>query len=259
MPSNALILRTAGTNCDLELARAFELAGASASVMHLNELIADPAPLQSCDFIGLPGGFSYGDDISAGRIFANRLRHRLWQPLLEAVERGAGVIGICNGFQVLVKLGLLPDPHAGRQTVTLAENTSGRFIDRWVRLTVNPASPCLWTHGLDERIALPVAHGEGRLTADPATLDQLHANGQIALRYAEDDDPNGSARHIAGLCDATGRILGLMPHPERCLTRHQPPAGMGPAEGNTPVGFAMFQQAVNAIAANRETASRATL
>ena len=244
MTPHTLILRTAGTNCDRELAHAFELAGATTQTMHLHELIESPKKLEGFDIVGFPGGFSYGDDIAAGRILANRLRHRLYEPLLAAIDRGVPMFGPCNGFQVLVKLGLLPDPHAGGQRVTLAHNTSGRFIDRWTPVSVQTDSPCLWTQGLGDH-ELPMAHGEGRLAADPGVLDQLEAQGQVPLRYR--DNPNGSAREIAGLCDPTGRVFGLMPHPERYLhpTHHPQWTRRGVAFlRETPVGLRYFQNAV---------------
>lgn len=255
MTPQTLILRTAGTNCDRELAHAFELAGASTTTLHLHELIADPRKLEAFDLIGFPGGFSYGDDIAAGRIFANRLKLRLYEPLLAAIDRGVAMFGPCNGFQVLVKLGLLPDPHAGKQEVTLAHNTSGRFIDRWTPMTVEPASKCIWTAGLGDH-DLPLAHGEGRFTAPPKVLDRLEANGQVALRYV--DNPNGSDRDIAGVCDPTGLVFGLMPHPERYLhpTNHpqwtRRPAGF---MAEVPVGLRYFQNAVEHV---RSRAASAT-
>ncbi|MEO1237421.1 MAG: phosphoribosylformylglycinamidine synthase subunit PurQ, partial [Planctomycetota bacterium] len=220
MNPQALILRSAGTNCDAELAHAFRLAGAEPTRIHLHDLIEDPRRLDGFDLVGFPGGFSYGDDIAAGRILANRLRHRLYDALLAAIDRGVPMFGPCNGFQVLVKLGLLPDPHAGVQQATLAHNDSGRFIDRWTPVTVEPASPCVWTRGLTDH-DLPIAHGEGRFTAPSEVLDRLEADGQVALRYAE--DVNGSARSIAGICDPSGRIFGLMPHPERFTSWNQHP------------------------------------
>ena len=242
-----LIVRTAGTNCDRELAHAFQLAGAATETVHLNELIRQPDRLKQYHLIGLPGGFSYGDDIAAGRILANYLRHRLWAPLTEAVERGVGIIGICNGFQALVKLGLLPDPADGRQRVTLADNTSGRFVARWVPMAADADARCIWTQGLDE-FDLPVAHGEGRFTvADPAVLDQLEQQGQIALRYASGHNPNGSTRDIAGICDPSGRVLGLMPHPERFVHPTQPPdwpRRRAELMAQTPPGLRFFENAV---------------
>lgn len=218
-----LILRSAGTNCDQELAHAFELAGAVTERVHLSELIADPDRLAAYDLIGFPGGFSYGDDIAAGRILANRLRHRLLEPLQAAVARGVPMIGICNGFQVLVKLGLLPFSAQAMQLATLADNTSGRFQDRWVPVVADSGSTCIWTQGLDA-FDLPIAHGEGRFVAAPEVLAQLEAQGQIALRYASGRNPNGSEADIAGICDPTGLVFGLMPHPERFIHPTHHPA-----------------------------------
>lgn len=244
MKPTALILRTAGTNCDVELAQAFELAGAAIETRHVHALFDDPEPLRRCDLLGLPGGFSYGDDIAAGRILANYLRHRLLDDLVALIDRGVPVIAPCNGFQVLVKAGLLATPETGEQRATLADNASGRFVDRWVEVAADAGSPCVWTKGL-ERFELPIAHGEGRFVADDAVLDDLEAGGRIALRYVE--NPNGSLRDIAGVCDASGLVLGLMPHPERYLdftnhpswTRRPRPA----ADEPTP-GLRMFQNAV---------------
>jgi phosphoribosylformylglycinamidine synthase len=242
-----LIIRTAGTNCDRELAHAFGLAGASTRTVHINRLIDQPTLIDRFDLIGLPGGFSYGDDIAAGRILANRLRHRLLDPLRAAIERGVPIIGVCNGFQVLVKMGLLPDPHLARQTATLADNTSGRFVDRWVRLEAQAQSACIWTRGLDS-FDLPIAHGEGRfLMADEVALNQLRSQGQIALRYAHDDNPNGSVDDIAGICDPSGLVLGLMPHPERFVdaTHHPLWTRRGEAFLAQPTpGIRFFQNAV---------------
>jgi phosphoribosylformylglycinamidine synthase subunit PurQ / glutaminase len=242
----ALIIRTAGTNCDRELAHAFELAGAQARTLHLNELIAAPALLEQFDLIGFPGGFSYGDDIAAGRIMANRLRHGLLEPLKAAIARGVPMIGICNGFQVLVKLGLLPDPHAQRQTATLADNTAGRFIDRWVSLHIPPSSVCIWTNGLGE-LELPIAHGEGRFVpGSDELLARWRQGGQIALCYAAGHNVNGSVDDIAGVCDPTGLVLGLMPHPERWVhpTHHPQWTRL---QGVEPVGLQFFRNAVSYV------------
>lgn len=256
----ALIIRTAGTNCDRELAHAFELAGAATVAVHLNELIADPARLDSIDLLGFPGGFSYGDDIAAGRIYANRLRHRLDAPLRATLARGVPTIGICNGFQVLVKLGLLPEPDAGGQTATLADNTSGRFTAKWTSVAVPADTACIWTRGLDT-FDLPIAHGEGRFVpADPATLDRLKQRRQIALRYVTDSkafpgasfpgNPNGSTDDIAGVCDPSGVVLGLMPHPERFThPTHHPHWSRKDAAwlSQTPAGLRLFQNAVEHV------------
>lgn len=237
----ALVIRAAGTNCDRELMRGLTLAGADPELVHLDALVRDARPLATCDLIALPGGFSYGDDIASGRIFAVRLRERLYEPFRQALARGCPVIGICNGFQILVQAGLLPGPAPGepwpaappRQTVALAENIQARFVDRWVRVQFERDSVCAWTRGVAEAFAdldpqtqrqalqLPVAHGEGRLVAaSPQILADLQRTGRVAVRY--DEEVNGSQDGIAGLCDASGLVFGLMPHPERYLdwTRH---------------------------------------
>ena len=250
MKPNTLILRSAGTNCDVELAHAFELAGSSTEAVHLNALVDVTDTLERFDILGLPGGFSFGDDISAGRILANRIRHRLMPALRQFVAAGKPIIGICNGFQVLVKTGLLPDfdpasDDLPRQTVTLADNTLPRFVDRWVGLEANPQSPCIWTKGI-ESITLPIAHGEGRLVASGDELDRLEADGRIALRYTG-ENPNGSMRDIAGLCDATGLVFGLMPHPERYTHPRNHPDF--PGAGEQTLGLRLFQNAVEHVTA----------
>ncbi len=253
MTPTALIIRTAGTNCDVELAHAFELAGCETATLHLNELIDDPDRIGTFDFVGFPGGFSYGDDIAAGRILANRIRHRLWEPLRDAAGRGVPMIGICNGFQVMVKMGLLPDAQQGKQSLTLADNTCGRFIDKWTPMTVDPATKCIWTQGLDS-FDLPIAHGEGRLVCDDdTTLEQLKANGQVALRYAPGSNPNGSTDDIAGICNPAGTILGLMPHPERFTDPTHHPTWTRQGEDwltTTPAGLQFFHNAVDHVRQN---------
>lgn len=224
MKPRTLILRTAGTNCDAELAHAFEQAGAAAQTLHLNAVVEKPDLLEGFDILGLPGGFSYGDDIASGKIFATRLRLRLYPALRRFIAAGRPVIGICNGFQLLTKAGLLPGfelPEGGppQPLATLAENTCAHFIDRWTPVRAEPESVCIWTRGLGE-FDLPIAHGEGRFVASPAVLERLENGRQVALRYT--DNPNGSMHDIAGLCDPTGLVFGLMPHPERFthLTQH---------------------------------------
>lgn len=259
----ALIVRTAGTNCDAELCRAFKLAGAEPELVHVRALIDDPARMEAYDLFGFPGGFSYGDDIASGRVLAMQLRERLYPALRGAAERGAAMIGVCNGFQVLVQVGLLPGPEAGavwpgeaapEQRVALADNEPPRFIDRWVGVAPDADSPCVWTRGLHrfaspELVMLPIAHGEGRFVPrDDATLRGLESGGQVALRYT--DNPNGSAGDVAGICDATGRIFGLMPHPERYLDWNRHPfwtrLDTAHRAGPTP-GLAMFAGAVDAV------------
>ncbi|MGP1346196.1 MAG: phosphoribosylformylglycinamidine synthase subunit PurQ [Phycisphaerales bacterium] len=268
---SVLLIRTAGTNCDAELARAFALAGAAPSLVHVDALIRDPSMLARSPIIAIAGGFSYGDDIAAGRVLAVKLRTRLWSPLRDAIERGALMFGVCNGFQVLTQLGLLPGCIAGgwpgpgegppRPTVALAENAQGRFVDRWCRMAVDAESPCVWTAGLDgvdaARMVLPIAHGEGRVVGEPAVIERVLGDGLAPLRYASGDNPNGSMGDIAGMCDPSGRIFGLMPHPERYLSwAHHPSAtrlgggaGAGADGGAATPGLRMFQ---NAVAAARE-------
>lgn len=262
----ALVIRAPGTNCDAEMCRAFEMAGAQVELVHLDRLIGAPAMLDGADLIGFPGGFSYGDDVASGRIFAVRLRERLYPALRKAAERGVPMIGACNGFQVLVQVGLLPGPAEGEawpesaapaQRCVLTHNQSGRFIDRWVRVSVPTDSACLWTRGLAEgwsaaAMMLPIAHGEGRFVAEsPEVLEGLKRSGQIALRYGE--PVNGSEDDVAGICDRTGRIFGLMPHPERYLDWHLHPfwtrLGEEARSGRRePPGLVMFRNAVEAAA-----------
>lgn len=263
-----IVVRTAGTNCEAELCRAFELAGAAVDLVHVDTLAASPGRLERADVVGLPGGFSYGDDIAAGRVLAATLRDRLWPALRSAVSRGAGVIGVCNGFQAMVQLGLLPGPDAGvdgvvswpasppRPSLGLVSNSSGRFVDRWVGVEAEASSVCVWTRALVSggfdagALVLPVAHGEGRLVArDSGVIASLGSTGRVALRYASGDDPNGSSGRIAGVCDASGRVFGLMPHPERYLSwSHHPWRRVG--SGETP-GLAMFRSALEACAGAR--------
>ena len=246
MKPTVLVLRTAGTNCDGETAHAFALAGATPHAVHVNRLLERPALLHEHQLLAIPGGFSYGDDIAAGRILANQLMHRLRDNLHAFVAAGKPVIGVCNGFQVLVKTDLLPGPLAGRtgQTATLAHNASGRFVDKWVR--VAPAGDrCIWTAGLPP-MELPVAHGEGRFVpADGSVRDALHAGGHVALTYAGGTNPNGSVDDVAGVCDATGLVFGLMPHPERYVdpTQHYAWTSQSPRPA-VGAGLAVFENAV---------------
>ena len=218
--ARALILRAPGTNCDEETAEAWSVAGAEVETWHVARVMAEPTALDRFGILTIPGGFSYGDDLGAGRILATRLTTSFGDALRRFHERGGLILGVCNGFQVLVKAGLLPGS-AGRATLT--HNDSGRFEARWVRLSpTGGRTPFLPD---DEPIELPVAHGEGKFLADsPATLSRLEEDGQLVLRYVDEnnrpteafpENPNGSAGAVAGVCDPTGRIFGLMPHPER--------------------------------------------
>jgi len=226
MTPRVFILRTAGTNCDGETAHAFQRAGAATEFVHINRLLENPRQVHDYQILAFPGGFSYGDDIAAGKILANQITNHLGDVIRDFVAAGKPVAGICNGFQVLVKTDLLPGPLAGKtgQTATLTNNDSGRFIDRWIQLA-QPAKPskCIWTQGI-EPLDLPIAHGEGKFI--PATENIRRAmwdNSQVALVYANGSNPNGSVDDIAGVCDATGLVFGLMPHPERYVDPFQHP------------------------------------
>jgi phosphoribosylformylglycinamidine synthase len=251
---HVMVLRAPGTNCDEETVAAWEKAGATAVTWHVNRLMESPQALDEFQVVTIPGGFSHGDDLGAGRIMATRLQTALDEPLKRLHERGGLILGICNGFQVLVKSGWLPG-NTPPIAATLAHNESGRFEARWVRLNPNPGlSPFV---SFDDPIELPVAHGEGNfLTANPADLDRLANAGQIVLRYGDDSDsptqeypanPNGSAMAVAGLCDPTGRVFGLMPHPERFIDpwHHPTWTRQRPTSESPGAGLRIFQSAVD--------------
>jgi len=256
MSVKTLIIRTAGTNCDQETEFAFEQAGAEVTLLHINRVNENPAVLDDVQILALPGGFSYGDDIAAGKIHANELRTKLGDRLRAFVDAGKLVIGICNGFQILVKAGLLPGNDGGEQTVTLTFNDSNKFEDRWIYLRSDSDQSPFVRKG--QVVTFPVAHGEGKFVAkDDATLDALRANDQVVFRYVDAEghtgagypaNPNGSVDDIAGICDPTGHVLGLMPHPERHALPTQHPRwtreGLA-AEGD---GLQMFRNAVDYFA-----------
>ena len=224
MPSpNVLILRAPGTNCDQESALAFRLAGAKTEILHVNRLLESPLLLERFQILCIPGGFSYGDDVAAGRILANQLEHHLAEPLARFKAAGKLILGICNGFQVMIRSGILLPPDAEHgPPATLTLNDSGKYEDRWVRLEVR-GGKCVFLEGI-RSMYLPVAHAEGKFVArDDETLRQLDAAGQLVLRYVAEDNPNGAQMHVAGVCDTTGRVLGLMPHPERHIDPTQHP------------------------------------
>lgn len=268
MPS-ALVLRAAGINCDAETARAFELAGATATLLHVNRLVEQPDLLDDFDLLSVPGGFSYGDDIAAGRILGDRLVRQLGDAMRRFVDRGKPVIGVCNGFQVLTQTNLLPGDVQGvnGRACALAQNSDeaadGRYACRWVTLR-KTAPHCVWTAdwGEEEVVELPMAHAEGQLVfRDEAARQATFDAGRVAMQYVEPEialpgdlpaNPNGSEGDIAGLCDESGLVLGLMPHPERYLEPLQHPAWtrrqlLGTAEA-TPSGLRLFQSAVRHVA-----------
>jgi phosphoribosylformylglycinamidine synthase I len=244
-----LILRAPGTNCDGETAFAFEQAGAQISSVHVNRLMRREERLADYQIFVIPGGFSYGDDIASGKVLANELNLKLAQELPAFILAGGLILGICNGFQVLVKAGLLPKPSAnGEQSVTLTNNDSGKFECRWTYLKVNEKSPCVFTKGID-RMYLPVAHGEGKLTARAGALTDSNivmtycdAAGNDSITYP--DNPNGSERNIAGICDRSGRVFALMPHPERYIRGTQHPRWTRLGSRKYGDGFQIFRNAV---------------
>jgi phosphoribosylformylglycinamidine synthase subunit PurQ / glutaminase len=240
----AVVLAAPGTNRDVDVAAALELAGASARIIPLAEVNA--ASLADARMAVVAGGFSFADALGSGRLFALELADRLGDSLHEFIAAGRPVLGICNGFQTLVRAGILPGP-TGR--AALGHNAHGRFECRWVTLEADTASTSIWTAGITAPILCPVAHGEGRFHTDADTLVALRANGQIALRYRRADgsdangsfpaNPNGSDDDIAGVCDLTGVVLGLMPHPEdHVLNRHHPRWTRGESTGSCQPLFA---------------------
>lgn len=253
----AVLLRAAGINCDLETQYALQLAGASVQRIHINRLKEKPALLEEFQILVLPGGFSYGDDVAAGRILANQILHHLRDALRAFLEKGKLILGICNGFQVLIKAGLLPGFDGGGQSsFTLTDNDSGRFEDRWVYLQPG-TDRCVFLDP-NRRIYLPIAHGEGKLVAkDQAALDKARQEGFVAFRYVDamgnpgpfPVNPNGSVDDIAALTDSTGRILGLMPHPERFVrwTQHPHWTRLKIKEQEPADGMMIFTNAVRYI------------
>ncbi|GAB4347113.1 MAG: phosphoribosylformylglycinamidine synthase subunit PurQ [Candidatus Abyssubacteria bacterium] len=257
-----MILTGYGINCDYETEYAFNMKGVGgrAERVHVNDLTLNGRSLDEFAILAVPGGFSYGDDIAAGKVLANKLRHHLREQLARFISDGKLVIGICNGFQALVKMGLLPalGGKYGEQQVTVSYNDSNKFEDRWVYLAVNPDSRCVFTKGID-RMYLPVRHGEGKFVArDAETLRQLHERGQVVVQYVDREgrlsgyphNPNGSQDNIAGICDPTGRIFGLMPHPEAYLFPTNHPRWTRERVPREGMGVAVFRNAVKYVKQN---------
>jgi phosphoribosylformylglycinamidine synthase len=250
-----LILRAPGANCDLETQFAFEKAGAITERVHINRLREQPSALHRYQVLVVPGGFTYGDDVGAGKILANQLAHYLGDALRRFRDADKLILGVCNGFQVLLKAGLIIPPDEEGPLATLTHNASGKFEDRWIYLQANPAR-CPFLTGYD-RLYLPVAHGEGNfICRAPWILKGLEQTGQIVLRYVDAAgrpgpypvNPNGSQGDVAGVCDASGRVLGLMPHPERHVlpTQHPRWTRQGLAEEGD--GLRLFRNAVSYFA-----------
>jgi phosphoribosylformylglycinamidine synthase I len=245
----ALMLRAPGTNCDFETQVAFEQAGAEVDSALVTELVRGEKRLDDYRILVSPGGFTYGDDVSAGKILANEVRLMLGDHIRKFVEDGKLVLGVCNGFQVLVKAGILPGLEGKNHPLTLTSNDSGKFECRWVYLKVDESSPCVFTRGI-KSMYLPIAHGEGKLVAEPEILDKLlpvvyysDASGNTGAGYPY--NPNGSLRDIAGICDTTGRIFALMPHPERFIRWTQHPRWTREKPRDAGDGLQVFINAVD--------------
>lgn len=226
MKPKVIVLTGYGINCDEETAFAFKIAGAESEIIHVNDLISGEKKLENFQILAFPGGFSYGDDTGSGKALANKIRSNLWNDLIQFIGDKKLIIGICNGFQVLTNLGLLPSDERdwGKRELALRYNTSNRFQCRWVNLKIE-SDKCIFTKGI-KNLTLPVAHGEGLFFARDNILKSLNKNNQVVLRYSKEGkkangefpfNPNGSLEDIAGVCDPTGRVLGLMPHPERAI------------------------------------------
>lgn len=254
----SIVLRAAGINCDMETEYALEMAGAKAQRVHINQIINDKTLLDEFQIMVIPGGFSYGDDVAAGKILANQIVHHLFDTLRKFIDDGKLILGICNGFQVLVKTGILPGKSSTdkQQKVTITYNDSGKFEDRWVYLTPQ-TDKCVFIEP-GRRIYLPIAHGEGKVvTKDSDMLEQLKSGGHIAFKYVDENgaegdypvNPNGSMDSIAGLTDTTGRVLGLMPHPERFIRPTQHPR-WSRLKNDAGDGMTIFDNAVKYIKEN---------
>jgi len=253
MVPRVLVLRAAGSNCDFETKFAFDKAGGRADLIHVNRLLSGQIKLDQYQILAIPGGFTYGDDISAGKILANQLKYKLADALNKFYHDGKLIIGICNGFQVLVKAGLLPlVDFMAKQSVTLTNNDSGKFEDRWIYLKVINNS-CIFTRNIKNTLYFPVAHAEGKFVPNnDSVLKSLIENNQIVFQYVSPKNekaeypfnPNGSVHDIAGICDPTGRVLGLMPHPERHIDPTNNPLWTRKGLSSEGDGLVLFKNAV---------------
>ncbi len=264
----ALVLTGYGLNCDHETAHAFRLAGADAERIHINSLIDGEASLDDFNIMAFVGGFSWGDDHGAGVVQAVRMKNNLGEKILRFIENGNLVLGICNGFQTIVNMGLLPglDGNYAERSAAVTYNDCGRFRNDWVHLAIDEKSPCVFTRGLS-RMELPVRHGEGKFIAKEDILEKIEDGKLAAIRYARPDgslaarlfpfNPNGSLLDIAGICDSTGRVFGLMPHPEAFIHKTNHPVWTRYKEiakrngknieesGLPPLGLKIFENAVS--------------
>jgi len=264
----SIVITGNGTNCEMEMAHACRIAGSDeVDIVHISELIYGDRKLDDYNFLNLPGGFLDGDDLGSAKAGANRIIHarikksgkRIYDQLIKFIDDGKLILGVCNGFQLMIKLGLLPaiDGDYSTQTVTITFNDSGRFEDRWVYIKTNKNSPCVFTESI-EGMYLPVRHGEGKIvTEDDEVLTKLHEKNQIVLLYSNSDyseavteypmNPNGSVDAIAGICNETGRLFGLMPHPEAYLHYTNHPRWTREKLPEDGMGLSVFKNAVNFI------------
>jgi phosphoribosylformylglycinamidine synthase I len=238
MVKKAAVLKAPGTNNDYETYHALKYAGAEPDIIHINELASGKKVLDDYSLMVIPGGFSYGDDLGAGKVFSLFLEHRVCEDIGRFIDKGKMVLGICNGFQVLVKSKIIPDS-TGQQKATLTYNESGRFICRWVRLRVNADQ--IWFKGMPDVIELPIAHAEGRFIVAPEFREELIASNCVSMRY--ESNPNGSWNSIAGITNSQGNVLGMMPHPDRFFYARQYP---GTSKKNiVPWGGIIFKNMVD--------------
>lgn len=264
----SIVITGNGTNCEMEMAHACRIAGSDeVDIVHISELIYGDRKLDDYNFLNLPGGFLDGDDLGSAKAGANRIIHarikksgkRIYDQLIKFIDDGKLILGVCNGFQLMIKLGLLPaiDGDYSTQTVTITFNDSGRFEDRWVYIKTNKNSPCVFTESI-EGMYLPVRHGEGKIvTEDDEVLTKLHEKNQIVLLYSNSEyteavtdypmNPNGSVDAIAGICNETGRLFGLMPHPEAYLHYTNHPRWTREKLPEDGMGLSVFKNAVNFI------------
>jgi phosphoribosylformylglycinamidine synthase subunit PurQ / glutaminase len=265
MNVKTLVITGFGLNCEVETKAAFDYCGASSDLIHLNDILTDKNIFSKYHILAFIGGFSFGDHLGAGTVFANKVKYALEKEIAQFIADGKLIIGICNGFQTITRLGLLPGfdgNYFAKQSIALDWNDSGVFRDSWVTLKADPESPCVFTKGID-KIEVPIRHGEGKFVTEQEVLGKIEDMHLAAFKYADKNgnptsefpaNPNGSINNIAGICDPTGRIFGLMPHPEAYLSpynyhnwRHQKEAGTLPNEG---AGVVVFRNAVNYIKAN---------
>jgi phosphoribosylformylglycinamidine synthase I len=226
MKPHIIVVSGYGLNCEEETKFAFEMAGGTAEIVHINDIIDTPKILSNYQVMAMPGGFSYGDDTGSGNAFANKIRNHIWSAFEKFIERDTLMIGICNGFQILANLGVLPalNKRYGQREIALLHNDSARYTDRWVDLKIENKTP--WYKDISH-LSVPIAHGEGKFYADEKTLKELknkkliaatYVSGEICMHQNLAPNPHGSLKNIAAITDETGRILGMMPHPERAVT-----------------------------------------